>query len=298
MSAEFIAAMSEGSSYYTFEHDVTRHMAGDAENIRARLVDALEQMGYRVLNENPLQARRAAKSSATSGCSQDILNYHTSLNIGLKTTGTNSTRVTFDYTIKNVYNGYLSKGDRNTLTREAEAILALAMARATAAHCSACGSDTAGSSRFCRQCGAPLSVATPAEMEVLRLTSNANASSKSIGAGLIFILIAALILIPLLFGSSDPIKYAKMVKIFSVISSALGGSGLLMLLFGYLRLLRTIKQPIEQDAMPQPTRRFAAENIAGSLNAPDTNELVPTPVSHSITEATTDLLKHEIKRAS
>jgi len=298
MGAEFIPAMSEGGGYYTFEHDVTRQVSGDAESIRARLADALEQMGYRVLNENPLQARRAAKSSAVSGCAHDILAYQTSLNIGLKTTGSNSTRVTFDYTVKNVYSGYLTKGDRNTLTREAEAILATAMARATASHCSSCGADTAGSSRFCRRCGAPLSVATPAEVEVLRVTSNANASSKSIGTGLMFILMAALILLPLLFGSSNPVKYAKMVKVFSVLSSVLGGSGLLMVLLGYFRLRSMIRQPIEQDALPPLKRRVLQGSDQGSLNAPDTNELDPVPVSHSVIEATTDLLPHEIKRAS
>lgn len=298
MSAEFIAAMNEHSGYYTFEHDVTRQVVGDAESIRTRLVDALEQMGYRVLNENPLQARRAAKSNAVSGCANDILDYQTSLSIGLKTTSTNSTRLTFDYTLKNVYSGYLSKGDRNTLTREAEAILALAMARTNSAHCQSCGADTTGSSRFCRRCGAPLGVAIPAEVEVLRLTSNSNASSKNIGTGLVFILMAMLALLPIFIGSSDPVKYLKLVKIFSVISTALGGSGLLMIVFGYFRLRNTIKHPIEQDTFPQTTRRFAQERVAGSLKAPDTNELAQSPVSHSITEGTTDLLPNEIKRAS
>lgn len=296
MSAEFIGAMGDGSGgFYSFEHDVTRYAASDVESLRMKLADALEQMGYRVLNENPLQARRSAKNSAASGCSQNILEYQTTLSIGLKSSGANSTRVTFDYSVKNYYNGYLSKGDRNTLTREAEAILAQAMARTTAAHCPACGFDTAGSSRFCRRCGAPLTVAVPAETEVLRLASNANASSKNIGTGLIFVLIAALALLPLFFGVSDPVKYAKLVKILSVISTALGGSGLLMVLFGYYRLRNTINQPIEHDVLP--ARRYVAETEMGMLNAPDTNELVAAPISHSVTEGTTDLLQHEIKRA-
>jgi hypothetical protein len=162
MSSEFIAVMNDsGDSYYTFEHDVTRYAVGDVESIRAKLADSLELMGYRVLNESPLQARKSAKGAAHSGCSQDILEYQTMLNIGLKSAGPNSTRVMFDYTVKGVYSSYFSTGDRHTLTREAEALLAQAMARTGAAHCSACGSDTAGSSRYCRQCGAPLSVATP-----------------------------------------------------------------------------------------------------------------------------------------
>ena len=91
MSAEFAAAMGEGG-FYTFEHDVTRIVVGDIESARARLADALEQMGYRVLNENPIQARLSAKSAAKTGCSQDILDYQTSLDIGLKAAGPNWAR--------------------------------------------------------------------------------------------------------------------------------------------------------------------------------------------------------------
>jgi hypothetical protein len=295
MSAEFIATMGDGGeSYYTFEHDVTRYAAGDVEGIRAKLADALEQMGYRVLNENPLQARRSAKSCANSGCSQDILDYQTVLNIGLKSAGPNSTRVTFDYTIKGVYSGYLSKGDRNTLTREAEALLAQALARASALHCPACGADTAGSSRFCRRCGAPLGVATPPEMEVLRLTSNANASYNNLAGGLFFIVIALACLIPLLFGGSDPVKFAKLLKILTVLSGSLGAVGLFMAVAGLARLRGTLRKPIEQDSLPQPPRRTQLEGI----NAPDTNELPPASISNSVVEATTDLLPHEVKRAS
>ena len=86
----------------SFDHDVTRVMAGDAESLRARLADALERMGYRVLNENPIQARHGASGLARTGSSQDILDYHRSLDIGLKSAGANSTRVTFAYTVKGV----------------------------------------------------------------------------------------------------------------------------------------------------------------------------------------------------
>jgi hypothetical protein len=293
MSAEFIAAMSDSSGYYSLEHDVTRHVFGDAESVRVRLADALEQMGYRILNDSPIQARRNAKSSAASGCAQDILQYQTSLNIGVKSAGTNLTRVTFDYEMKGVY---LAKGDRQTLTREAEAILALAMARTSAAHCPACGADTAGSSRFCRQCGSPLIIATPPEIEVLQLTSNANASSKNIGAGLFFLILATLIL-PLLFlHTDDPVRYAKILKVVLIISGSLGITGLLMILFGYWRLQKIINKPIEHDSLPQPSRRGFSESNR-EINAPDTNELPPASIQHPITEATTDLLPHEVKRA-
>lgn len=297
MSAEFIPVMSDSGGYYTFEHDVTRHVFGDAESVRARLTDALEQMGFRVLNDNPIQARRSAKSSAASGCAQDILEYQTSLNVGVKSVGTSLSRVTFDYEIKGVYSGFMTKGDRRTLTREAEAILALAMARASTTNCPTCGADTAGSSRFCRQCGSPLTITIPPQMEVLRLISNANASSKNIGTGLLFVLLAGVVLSLLFLISDDPVRFAKMLKVIPVLSSSLGIGGLLMILFGYWRLRKTINRPIEHDSLPQPSRRGFAESNR-EINAPDTNELPHSSIQYPITEATTDLLSHEIKRAS
>ena len=144
---------------------------------------ALERMGYRVLNENPIQARRDASGLARSGCSQDILDYRRSLDVGLKSAGANSTRVTFAYTVKGVYSGYITKGDRNTLTREAEAILSLAQSRAALSYCPACGAGGVGGTRFCRQCGAPVASADPPELDLLRITADANASFKNIVTG-------------------------------------------------------------------------------------------------------------------
>lgn len=295
MSAEFGGAMGDGSEmYYTFEHDVTRYAVGEIESLRARLADALEQMGYRVLNESPLQARRSAKGGAHSGCSSDILDYQTTLNIGLKSTGTNSTRVAFAYTVKGAYSGYVTKGDRNTLTREAEAILAQAVARAGGAHCPGCGADTVGSSRFCRQCGSPLGAASPVEMEVLRLTSNANASYNNISGGLFFLLLAAAFVLLLLLAGDNPAKFDKLLKIVSIVSGGLGLLGLFMFAVGLIRLRKTLRQPIAQDASPSAPRHKGLEGI----EVPNTNELPPVSASHSVIDATTDLLPQEVKRAS
>jgi len=303
MSAEFIAAMGDDGTSYTFEHDVTRQVAGSADTIRARMADALEQMGYRVLNENPLQARRGAKGCAQSGCASDILAYQTVLNVGVKSTGANSSRVTFDYTVKGVYSGYLSKGDRNTLTREAEAILAQAMARAASAHCPACGVDTAGSSRFCRQCGASLGAVVTAEVEVLKLTSGANASYSNLSGGIFFLALGAALLLVMPFGSDDPVKFAKLVKAISFISIALGGTGLTMLMVGLARLRQLVRRDIEPDAAPVLPRRGIKESPGQKVaNAPTTSALQaalpPLSASHSVIEVTTDLLPHEVKRAS
>ena len=297
MGAEYSGAMGGIS----FDHDVTRIVAGDAESLRARLAGALEQMGYHVLNENPIQARRGASGLARSGCSQDILDYRRSLDIGLKSAGANSTRVTFAYTVKGVSSGYLTKGDRNTLTREAEAIVSLAQSRATLSYCPACGADGAGGTRFCRQCGAPVAASDPPELDLLRLTADANASYKTIVAGAIFILVGLLapMLIFMKITLFPSLEEAKLVKLMALVLGSLGATGLSFLIAGLWRLGRTIRHRPEREELPAPSRRSFVEGV----NPPDTAALPPQsiqPIQHpaqqSIADATTGLLPQEVNR--
>jgi len=285
----------------SFDHDVTLVVSGDAEILRARLADALERMGYRVLNENPIQARRGASGLARSGCSQDVLDYHRTLYIGLKSAGASSTRVTFAYTVKGVNSGYITKGDRNTLTREAEAIVALAQSRAALSYCPACGADGAGGTRFCRQCGAPVASADPPELDLLRLTADANASFKNILTGAIFFLVGvlapALIFLKIVL-SHNPSGDAKLVMLAATLLGVFGGTGLAFLIAGLWRLGRTIKHRPEREELPAPSRRGFVEGV----NTPDAAALPPQsiqqPAQHSVTEATTGLLPQEVKRTN
>ena len=297
MSAEYMGSMGGAS----FDHDVTLVVSGDAESLRARLADALERMGYRLLNENPIQARHGASVMARSGCSQDILDYHRSLYIGMKSAGANSTRVTFAYTVKGVHSGFITKGDRNTLTREAESIVALAQSRAALSYCPACGAGGVGGTRFCRQCGAPVASADPPELDLLRLTADANASFKNIVTGAIFILaglvapaiiLLKMLLFPPYFG--EP----KLVRLMALFLGAFGATGLAFLIAGLWRLGRTIRHRPEREELPAPSRRSSVEDV----NPPDAAALPPQsiqqPAQHSVTEATTGLLPQEVKRTN
>jgi hypothetical protein len=296
VGAEYMGAMGGAS----FDHDTTRIVAGDAESLRARFADALERMGYRVLNENPIQARHGASGLARTGSSQDILDYHRSLDIGMKSAGANSTRVTFAYTVKGVTSGFITKGDRNTLTREAEAIVALAQSRAALSYCPACGAGGVGGTRFCRQCGAAVAPADPPELELLRLTADANASFKNIVTGAIFVLIGvlapALIFLRIML---FPIQSeANLVKLMALLLGTLGGAGLAFIIAGLWRLGRAIKHRPEREELPAPSRRSFVEGAS----APDAAALPPQsiqhPAQHSVTEATTGLLPQEVKRTN
>jgi hypothetical protein len=285
----------------SFDHDVTLVVAGDAESLRARLADALERMGYRVLNENPIQARRGASGLARSGCSQDVLDYHRTLYIGLKSAGANSTRVTFAYTVKGVNSGYITKGDRNTLTREAEAIVALAQSRAALSYCPACGADGAGGTRFCRQCGAPVASADQPELDLLRLTADANASFKNIATGALLALIGLLLpglLFLKIFLFPNHSMDEDLLKLMAMLLATFGSIGLAFLIAGLWRLGRSIKHRPEREELPAPSRRSSVEGV----NPPDAAALPPQSIQHlaqhSVTEATTGLLPQEVKRTN
>lgn len=299
--------MSEFSSYDGMsgesEHEIIRLMPGHIETVRAQLADALERLGYRVLDENPLRARRRARGWGQSGCSTDVLDYPISLNIGLKTISPSTTRVTFDYTVKNPF---LVAGDRHTLQREAEALLALATTRATAAACVSCGAEIVAGARFCRQCGAPNTLTEPAELEVLRLTAQSRAAYHSLIGGFTLFLAALAVASIFFFLDPDAARFARRVRVIMVFASLLGACGLPLLLSGFWRLHTTLKVQ-EQDEPPTLPRRSAnvphtaslpavglpAVGSVAALPVPDTGQVI----LGSVTEGTTDLLPVEKQKA-
>ncbi len=257
------------------EHDVTRIMAGHVESVRQRLAIALEQLGYRVMSENPLRARHGARAGGVYYLSANALDYPTRLEVNLKPQGQGATQVTFDYQVQH---GAFGKGDRQTLTREAEAIIALASQRAQAMNCIGCGIEVAAETRFCRKCGAPIKAAAPAELEVLRLTAGSRAGYQWMWIGVaimsfgsIFPLLAALFAKPL--GAPMMVVWA----ICSLFGAWALGAGL-------RRTHLTLNPREEKDEVRLPT--YAPT----PTSTPLTNELPQQTAYRSITEGTTDLL--------
>lgn len=248
-------------------------MAGHVESVRQRLAIALEQLGYRVMSENPLRARHGARAGGVYYLSANALDYPTRLEVNLKPQGQGATQVTFDYQVQH---GAFGKGDRQTLTREAEAIIALASQRAQAMNCIGCGIEVAAETRFCRKCGAPVKAAAPAELEVMRLTAGARAGYQWTCIGVVILLIAGIF--PLLATVAN--KPMKMVVMWAIVSAfgawALGA--------GLRRTHLTLNPKQDKEEAPLPA--YSPNPLA----APITNELPQQPAYRSITEGTTDLL--------
>src|SRR5215218_8576689 len=184
--SEFIAVTGgAGGNYAVGEHTTRRVMAGDVEAVRARLVYALESLGYTVVSENPLQDRRAQQKNIVRA---DFTEHARKVAVGLRQGGSAATQATFDFAV--THGGCMTKGDLLTLEREADAFVALAQAPAVTGLCRSCGTENGGDARFCRLCGAPSATGAPAELEVLRLTAASRAGLQEIAGGLLIAVLA------------------------------------------------------------------------------------------------------------
>lgn len=290
MGAEFIPVMSDNSGQMTAELDITRLIGGEVEMVRARLVEAFEQMGFRVINESPILARRSGTRLGAGGASNNILDFQTSITVSLKQTGPRTTRATFDYQIRNAL---LTKSDRRTLNVEVDAIVALATSRVNSSFCVSCGAEINTRTRYCRQCGAPASAHMPAEIESLRLTAGINAGYKGLYSGTIFMLIAMLLPLILFFLDHDAPKYVRRMNVILWLTGIMGSLGMGMLLNSIWNIRKTLYPA-------QEAQHLAAGTVRPLMTSPDTNSLPenrsPQQIPASITEDTTELLRSEVAK--
>lgn len=145
------------------DYDVTVAIPGEISSVRSRLVEAVQKVGYKVLGEQPIYAKRGKQGTASWDCSINVLDYATTLNVSLKPANDAAVLATFSYEVKSYM--CMTKGDRQTLAREAEAIVALATERLAISACRACGTQVTDESHFCRRCGAPFVLDVP-ELEI------------------------------------------------------------------------------------------------------------------------------------
>jgi hypothetical protein len=276
----YIGTLEGGGSVYVGEHTCRRVLAGDLESARERLVYALERLDYTVLSEQPIQAKRVARKGSLSA---DFLDYARRLNVALRPQSDAATLVTFDFAV--THNGLMTRGDRQTLERESDAIHALAAARPAPTLCASCGTENTADSRFCRLCGTPNAVGEPAELEVMRLTAGARGSLQEIFMGLLVVTLVAALFLPLvLFGGA---KAAKAGWIFFVVGQVVGW---LTLAYGTLRLHRTLNPKEERPKLAPAAAHAPAPPLPTHARE---RALPPRTARASVTEATTDLLSDD-----
>lgn len=264
-----------GTEYFS-----KRIIGGDAEAARANVFYALEKLSYQVVSRQPLVAKNNVSNSAAQGklVGGNILNSPVKLTVELHASTADSTHASFNYAI---LNSAITKGDRQTLEREIDAVVALAASRTASAMCPACGASNDAEARFCRVCGIPNSVREPAELEVLRLTANARAAYQTMLGGIIFTVCWLTFVVALWLLSHQTLMAALII---------LGGGaafGSLWTMRGMLRLHRTLNPPAaekESSAANTKTPSILLENN-------QTAALPPQEISQtSITECTTELL--------
>jgi len=274
-----------GSGYgsQTTEIYLKRVLVGDVESVRTRLSVALERLGYDVIEEEPaLHGRRGARGWGVYYSSADVLDYPMTLVIRLKSLSVHSTRATFDYTIRHPW---VSEGEKEVLTREAEAITALATMRAADKVCAACGTEATDDSRFCRRCGAPMT-SEQFELEVLRMTAEARAAHTSVVTGTILSL--ASIVIGLLVWLAFAIKGSLTTKALWALIIVTGIIGLFNFFVGWCawgRLNLVLKPKLRE---PRVLPVSGAQTLPGF--EPAATALPPPRAGMSVTEGTTELL--------
>ena len=273
--------VSGGYASQTTEIYLKRELVGSVESVSARLIAALERLGYDVIEEQPaILGRRGARGWGTWYGSADVLDYSMTLVIRLKALGDHSTRATFDY---KVCHPWLSKGDKEVVSREAEAITALATMRAADKLCAACGTEAMDDSRFCRRCGAPMT-AEQTELDVLRMAAETRAGHTSVVAitmlSLLSMLMAILAVVTIAVNSSWGLKASWLWIVF------LGVISLFNFFLGWCAWGR-LNSALRHKRAEQ---RLSPVSDAQTLFGTETTALPPGRVAMPVTEGTTELL--------
>jgi hypothetical protein len=278
-----IVNSSTNSIEQTTEIYIKKVLAGNIENVRLQLIDAIESLGYDIIEDEPnIIARRGAKHWGNWFGSADVLDYAATLTVRLKSVGDNSTRTTFDYLIKHPM---LNKGEKAIIVQEAQTIAAISKMQAIEKMCSVCETESTDDSRFCRRCGAPLT-SEQAELEVLRMMAETRAGKTSVVSSSVSMLISTILLLVVFILNNAGLIKPKLFPFLVLF----GGAGMLFALitsfFGWNRLKRALEKPETQ-------RPSIPRNIPESLETGEFQSLPPRRAPASVTEGTTNLLNEE-----
>jgi len=253
------------------EHQFRKVIPGELESVRKRVCDVLEQFGYAVLGDNPIQGKRRRTKSIWTAT---VLECQAQLTIALKPISDVSTLATFDYEVEYLF----TRGDRQTLEREADAIIALANQPVNRTVCPACSTANDGGVRFCRVCGTPVArQALPPELEVMRMSADASAAHLETTIGLILQLLTLAITVPMiLFG---PGEVGRVGWVLFGVAEVLVG----LVLLQAVRRLHSTVGPSSTEYPPLNVPRTVSTGMRAAIPAPP----------FSVTEGTTELMNSE-----
>lgn len=277
--ADIMVLAGDSNPYHTTEHYLRKVLVGDVASVRIRIISALERLGYDLLDDEDLtvRGRRGASGWGTFHSSADVLDYPRTLVIKLKAAGDHATRVTFDYVVKHPY---LSKGEKDILTREAEAISSLATVRKVEKICPTCGTESTDDSRFCRKCGTPMTVEST-ELEMLNMAAEIRAGYTSVVTSEIVMAATTIALaISVLSVIATQTVLNKGIWTFMLIALGLSVLNMIFIGFGWNRMSRSLKRKPRSSETIQPG---AVLNFPASVDS-----YLPEPPS--VIEGTTSLL--------
>lgn len=291
--------ISSNYEYYgsSSEHDISVLIPIEIEALRKRLAKALEKLSYRVIEEQPLSAKREVRPEAKHFTSTNLLDYPVKLTIGLKAIDSDNTKATFNYELKYPMMG---KAEQNLICLEVKALCALANQAEATNSCLSCGTAATNDSRFCRRCGALLELPEPAELDILRLTAKTKNSYDYLVFGNVCVAIALVCLLCTGFFPDMKFKLFNLLRIFGAVAA----SGFTISLIWTHRLRSLIhgkiasnenKAVAAKEVIMLPPKKFTYNFNASNNIGRKTGEIVYQQPPPSITEHTTDLLPPERK---
>jgi hypothetical protein len=261
---------------------IKKVLAGKIDLVRTQLIDAMEAVGYDVVEEVPnIIGRQSAKGWGTG--SANVLDVARVLTVRLKSVSENSTAVTFDYLIRH---SFMLRGDKKVVRQEAKTIAAISKTQAIEKLCSVCETESTDDSKFCRKCGAPLT-SEQAELEVLRMMAETRAGKASVIISSFFTPISAMVMLVLFLLNNAGLMKEKVFTVFMIFAGLGLIAGIVLNFLGWYRLKLALDQP---ETPPPHVPRYSPETIETA----EVKELPPRRAQASVTEGTTNLLDDEL----
>lgn len=197
--ADFIVTNEASVGVIHSGHKSVRVLKGHVSAVRSALIEALEKLGYHLLSEQPLVARRRARLDSLAKLQRSIV----TVTISLKTTSERATTAVIDYEVANTG---MYKGDHATIERELDALLALAkQSIEDEGHCLTCETPYVSDSSFCRGCGSPKGRRQLAELELLRLDGETRFGHRANVGGVTLAILALLVCLPMIYFGTDKV---------------------------------------------------------------------------------------------